>query len=138
MKIYKELDLNTFEAWSGAVDTLDRVKEENKIAELEDLLDEVYPDGMDETQLNDLLWFDNEWIYESLDIRYYDQVERELTEARIELDDLIDRHREECVDENGDDLDDDERLKIWEDNYKEEAEELEELIKELEEELETL
>lgn len=68
MKVFYELDLNTFEAWCGAVDTLDRIREEGKTDELEDILDELYPDGMSETELNDLLWFEPETVYEWLGI----------------------------------------------------------------------
>ena len=68
MKISYELDLNTFQAWCGAVDTLDRIKEEGKTEELENILDELYPDGMDETDLNDLLWFESDAVYEWLGI----------------------------------------------------------------------
>lgn len=34
MRISYELDLNTFKAWSGAVDTLDRIQREGKCEEL--------------------------------------------------------------------------------------------------------
>ena len=77
MKIYKELNLETFEAWSGAVDTLEKVKEEGKCEELEYLLEELYPDGMSETQLNDLLWFDSEQVYEWLGIKEEEEEEEE-------------------------------------------------------------
>jgi len=63
-----ELDLARFEAWSGAVYTLDRIREEGKCEELEYMLEELYPNGLTETQLNDLLWFEREWLYESLGI----------------------------------------------------------------------
>ena len=68
MNVSYELDLNTFEAWSGAVYTINRVREEGKCRELEYVLEELYPDGMTETQLNDLLWFEREWLYETLGI----------------------------------------------------------------------
>lgn len=68
MRIYRELDMNRFEAWSGAVDTLEKIREADKIEELESLLEELYPDGIDETHLNDLLWFEDEWILETLGI----------------------------------------------------------------------
>ena len=53
MRIYSEISLEHFEAWSGAVDTLDRVREAGKCEELESILEDVYPDGMSETELND-------------------------------------------------------------------------------------
>lgn len=55
MRIYSKLDLNTFEAWSGAVNTLDRIRREGKCEGLESVLEENYPEGIDETELNDLL-----------------------------------------------------------------------------------
>ena len=77
MKITYELDLATFEAWSGAVDTLDRIREEDKCEELEELLDELYPDGMSETELNDLLRFDSDWVFETLGISDEDEEDEE-------------------------------------------------------------
>ena len=68
MTITYELDLERFEAWSGAKDTLDRVREEGKCSELENILEDLYPDGMTETDLNDLLCFDSESVYEWLGI----------------------------------------------------------------------
>ena len=76
MKIYSETSLENFEAWSGAVDTLDRVREAGKCDELESILEDLYPDGMSETELNDLLWFEPETVYEWLGI------EEEEEEAR--------------------------------------------------------
>ena len=40
MTITYELDLNRFEAWSGAKDTLERIQREGKCAELENVLEE--------------------------------------------------------------------------------------------------
>ena len=68
MKIYRELDLTNFEPWSGAIDTYNTIYNANKLDDLELLIEELYPDGIDETQLNDLLWFESDWLYESLGI----------------------------------------------------------------------
>lgn len=68
MRIYKEFDFDSFQPWSGAVDTYNRIQEEGKGAALETILDELYPDGMTETELNDLLWFEPETIFEWLGI----------------------------------------------------------------------
>ena len=73
MRIYKDFEADTFEAWSGAVDTLDRILEEGKGAELEELLDEIFPDGAEETEVNDLLWFDDEYVFEMLGISNEDE-----------------------------------------------------------------
>ena len=68
MKITSEMSLKNFKAWSGAKDTLNKLIELDKCDELEFILDDLYPDGLTDTQLNDLLWFDDEWIYETLGI----------------------------------------------------------------------
>ena len=68
MKITSEMSLRNFKAWSGAKDTLNKLIELDKCDELEFILDDLYPNGMTETQLNDILWFDDEWIYETLGI----------------------------------------------------------------------
>lgn len=75
MKIYKELDLTRFEPWSGAVNTYNTIAEADKLDELASLLEDLYPDGIEETQLNDLLWFDDEWVLESLGISEEDDEE---------------------------------------------------------------
>ena len=76
MKIYSETSLENFEAWSGAVDTLDRVREAGKCDELETILEDLYPDGMSETELNDLLWFEPKTVYEWLGIEEEEEEEK--------------------------------------------------------------
>ena len=68
MKITSEMSLKNFKAWSGAKDTLNKLIELDKCDELEFILDDLYPEGLTDTQLNDILWFDDEWIYETLGI----------------------------------------------------------------------
>jgi hypothetical protein len=60
--------LRSFDAWSGAIITKERIIEEGKEKDFEYLIDELYPDGITDTQLNDILWFDSEWIFENLGI----------------------------------------------------------------------
>ena len=68
MKITSEMSLKNFKAWSGAKDTLNKLIELDKCDELEFILEDLYPNGLTETQLNDILWFEDEWIYETLGI----------------------------------------------------------------------
>lgn len=77
MKLYRELDLTRFEPWSGAVDTYERIYNEGKLDDLESLLEELYPEGIEETQLNDLLWFEDEWLFECLGIEEENNDEEE-------------------------------------------------------------
>ena len=58
--------LNNFKPWSGAVDTWNTIKDAGMLDSLDSLLEEIYPEGLDETELNDLLWFEPEWILDSL------------------------------------------------------------------------
>lgn len=144
MRIYSELDLNTFEAWSGAVDTLNRIRREGKCEELESALEEIYPEGIDETELNDLLWFDSEAVYEWVGLRTESQIESEIEEAKSELADLEDDLKALDEDYNADceDVSEIEREKIWIESYKDDHNslindiaEIKENIAELEEEL---
>lgn len=68
MKVYQEISIRNFEGWSGAVDTIDKIVINDKEDEFDALIEELYPDGISETQLNDILWFDEEWVLESLGI----------------------------------------------------------------------
>ena len=71
MKITSEMSLKNFKAWAGAKDTLNKLIELDKCDELEFILDDLYPDGLTDTQLNDILWFEDEWIFETLGIEEY-------------------------------------------------------------------
>ena len=45
--------------------------------EFERLIDDCYPEGISSTQLNDLLWFDSEWVYEALGMTDEDEEDDE-------------------------------------------------------------
>ena len=134
MTITYELDLNSFQAWSGAKDTLDRIQREGKCAELENILEELHPDGMTETELNDLLWFDSESVYEWLGIRSEEQIEKEIKEAEEELAE-VQSNLEDDLDD--DELTTEERAEIIE-SYQPDIDEIKERIADLREELSEL
>ena len=71
MKITSEISLKNFKAWRGAKDTLNKLIELDKCDDLEFILESEYPNGLTDTQLNDLLWFDQDWIFETLGIEEY-------------------------------------------------------------------
>lgn len=73
MIIKYDLEIGKFKAWSGAVSTLERIINEGKEADFESLLDELFPDGLTETVLNDILWFDADWVYEALGMECDDE-----------------------------------------------------------------
>ena len=71
MKSYTEQSLADFKFWSGAETSAQRIWEEQGsegFDQLEAILEDLYPDGIDETDLNDLLWFDADTVYEWLGI----------------------------------------------------------------------
>lgn len=69
MKVHTEITLHQFQAWSGAIETQKRIIAEGKAEEFDQLIEELYPDGIGETLLNDILWFEPEWVYESLGMK---------------------------------------------------------------------
>ena len=133
MTITYELDLNSFQAWSGAKETLERIQREGKCAELENVLEELYPDGMTETELNDLLWFESETVYEWLGIRSEEQIKKEIEEAEAELEEKL----SDLEFDLDDDLTEEERKDIIE-SYQPEIDEIKERIADLKEELSEL
>lgn len=68
MRTYNETNLLNFQAWSGAIDTKNTIIDHDKQEDFDYLIEEIYPDGLSETQLNDILWFEEEWIFEQLGI----------------------------------------------------------------------
>lgn len=64
---------NKYTPWSGAVDTYNTIKEWNKVQEFEELIKELYPEGIEEVKLNDILWFEDGWVFEQLGIPTEDE-----------------------------------------------------------------
>lgn len=77
MALVVNVGIDGFKPWSGAISTWNEIEEANKVDELEYLLEEIYPEGITDTQLNDILWFESDWIYESLGITDEDEEEDE-------------------------------------------------------------
>lgn len=73
MRVYKEVNAYNFEFWSGAKDTVKYLtgEEVNMIFEM---LEELYPEGMDETQVNDFFWFEDDTIAEWLGYRSFEEI----------------------------------------------------------------
>lgn len=65
MIIYKEELLKDFQFWSGAKYLASRLTEK-EFDIIEELLEELYPDGMEETEINDFFRFDGDTIAQAL------------------------------------------------------------------------
>ena len=71
MKIVREYGFNDLykNSWSGAIDTLDTIIKNDMENELMEHLDDIFSDQTPtETEVNDYLWFESDYIYESLGI----------------------------------------------------------------------
>jgi len=69
MKIITEINsIADFDAWSGGIYTKNKIISlgENYIDALDELAEEIFPEGCTDTELNDWLWFEDEFIFESL------------------------------------------------------------------------
>lgn len=64
-----------YSPWSGAIDTFNTIEKAGKLEEFESLIDELYPDGIEEVKLNDILWFEDDWILEMLGLSEEDEEE---------------------------------------------------------------
>lgn len=92
MKIYKEISLADFEAWSGAVDTMETLQKlENETGGdvfgiLEACIDDM-GEGVDETTVNDILWLETDTIAVWLGYEDWEALDRaaEGIEEEIEL-----------------------------------------------------
>lgn len=70
MKITKEIkNFNKIEVCNDAKYTYEIISKNYKQEEFMALLEETFPDGCPETELNDFLWFDDEYILSALDIK---------------------------------------------------------------------
>jgi hypothetical protein len=77
MLVNKEVNLGNFEFWSGAVETVKYLTSE-ELETLELILEDIYPEGIDETTLNDLFWFNDDEIANWLGYNSFDEIiERE-------------------------------------------------------------
>ncbi len=73
MKIYTEQSLRNFEFWSGAKDTVKYLTLE-ELDTIEAILEDAYPEGMDETEINDFFWFEEDTIAEWLGYGSFEEI----------------------------------------------------------------
>ena len=71
MKIVREYNFNDLyeNSWSGAIDTLDTIIKNDMENELMEHLEEIFDNQIPtETEVNDYLWFESDYIYECIGI----------------------------------------------------------------------
>lgn len=71
MEIKKDYDFEDLKrnSWSGAINTLKKIEENEKEEKLMQLLEYTFEDVPSETEVNDFLWFDDDFIFEELGIK---------------------------------------------------------------------
>ena len=67
MKVYKEINLRDFEFWSRAKDNAETLTSE-QLDKVDSILEELYPYGMNETEINNFFGFGFDTIREWLGI----------------------------------------------------------------------
>lgn len=70
-----DFDLLYENAWGQAVDVLKEIDKEGKGEDLMDFLEDLYPDGVDGIDLNDLISYDWEWLYKMIGMSSKDEDE---------------------------------------------------------------
>ena len=73
MKVYREESLRSFEFWSGGYDTA-KYLTADELDQIESMLEELNPDGMDETAINDFFWFKDDTIAERLGYNDFEEI----------------------------------------------------------------
>lgn len=74
--MYVKVDIYTFDqvydrAWAGARDTCEQIRKFHKEKEFMEYIDEIFYDGIDQTEFNDFLWFEDTEIFRYLGIDPY-------------------------------------------------------------------
>lgn len=73
MRITKEESLTSFDFWSGAKDTV-KYLTDSELETIEGILEDLNPDGMTETEVNDLFWFEDDKIAEWLGYSSFEEI----------------------------------------------------------------
>jgi len=76
MRVITETEVENkedFEFWSGAVDTVEELTDE-EFAQVINILESANEEPMTDTQLNDFMWFERETIAEWLGFNSFDEI----------------------------------------------------------------
>lgn len=115
MEYIVESSLENFQAWSGGKDTLDTLKEEGDVDEVERLIEGSFcGHTTTDTEINDFLWFERDMIAEHLGYKDWEAYEEgwsleDLKEAddwfhALDEEELSKVYRERDEDEDEDDF----------------------------------
>ena len=71
-----EESLKNFQFWGGAEDTAKYLTEE-EFYTIEGILEDAYPEGITETEINDFFWFEDDTIAEWLGYSNFEEIMEE-------------------------------------------------------------
>lgn len=77
-------EFGDFEPWGGAVDFYNEIRDSDKLDDLEFILEDLYPDGCTDTNINDLLAFDEDTVREWLDLPSEEMREQKIREEAFD------------------------------------------------------
>lgn len=96
MIITEEIRFYQFEPWSGAVDAFNRICKEGDTDAVESYIEDMYPNGLSDTTLNDWLWFEPEDLYEAAGLVQCPRCEEWFAEDNLDFSDDPCDHQEYC------------------------------------------
>lgn len=76
MTIIQEMPLSQFDFWSGAKDRA-KYLTSDELDTIESILAEQYPNGCSDTTVNDIFWFEDDWLAELLGYSSFDEIMEE-------------------------------------------------------------
>lgn len=134
------MDIYDFEPWSGAVDTYNRIHDAGLLDTLDAELEMIYPDGISDVGLNDLLRYDADYCYDLVGLRSESAIREEIEEAEDERDTAqsdIDMMMTD-YNEEAETMTEEEARDLWESTYAEDIDDLRSAVDELNEKIDEL
>ena len=98
MKITYEIDFETYETRKSAQALLRRINAEGKANQLDAILTDLYPDGMTEDELDDILDYSEDDVLRWLDMRSETDVRSDITDKEAEIEEYKDAIHELEID----------------------------------------
>lgn len=75
MKIYRDIPLTEFDFWAGAKDRIEYLTDD-ELNQIEQILEHIYPEGLSESTINDIFWFEDDLIAEWLGYEDFEEIMR--------------------------------------------------------------
>lgn len=115
MRVVSEIKLEDFEAWAGGKETLNTLIEKNLVEKADIIIEQYFDDCNNgeiptENELNNLLWFEQDWLAEALGFDSWDELEgcveiyKDINGVKLDVSDDVHWHDEADYDEKGEEI----------------------------------